>query len=67
MSGLSFPYITKNIIQAPKWQPFQISVKDYVTPTKRKTQDTNVGFCHWQVRNAEQVEERNMRWSFAAH
>lgn len=30
-----------------------------MTPTERKTQDTNAGFCYWQVRKAEKREERN--------
>lgn len=64
VSGLRFPCITKSIVQAPKWQPTQVILKDYVTPTERKKQDTNVGFCHWQLGNAEQVEERNVYASF---
>lgn len=30
-----------------------------MTPAERKTQDTNPGFCYWQVRKAEQWEKRN--------
>lgn len=63
---IEFSVHYKGFIQAPKWQPAQISVKDCVTPAERKTWDTDAGFCHWQLRNAEQVEERNVYAKFCS-
>ena len=37
-----------------------MSTEDCVTPTERKTQGTDAASLHPQVRNAEQVEERNV-------
>lgn len=52
------------IIRASKGSLPRLALKT-VTPTEMKTQDTNASFCHWQVRNAEQLK-REMYLSFAA-
>lgn len=50
----------KGIIQVSKYGSLPRLVLKTVTPAEMKTQDTNAGFCHWQVRSAEQLEERNV-------
>lgn len=64
MSELKFLCITRELARPQSGNLPGLVLKTVSHQLRGRQQDTNASFCHWQLRNAEQVKERNMSAKF---